>query len=112
MKDAKRDGTEYFSRTPVSQEDPLERADGQGCVPGRVTLFSTIYDARERLPGIGPEAIKHGGLMHARDGAERGAAFRFGGFPDEIRARVLLKRNGGTASLLGAVMDQPVLTDV
>jgi len=58
------------------------------------------------------KVVEHSGLMNARNCTEWRAALRPRRFAPDIVQRVLIERNAGSATLLRAVMHQPVLTDI
>jgi len=56
--------------------------------------------------------IEHGDLLHAGDGATRGAGFLCEVLVLEVLARVLLQGNCRQAALLRTIIHQPILADV
>src|SRR6516165_449275 len=95
----------------------VEKHPRQHMEHGRRAVIRAALTARrnhvgQHLAGTLAEAIEHGGLMHARNGAIGRAGFRAGGFAFEIFDSVALERDSGLTALLRAVVDQAVLADV
>src|SRR5215831_15588051 len=83
------------------------------CLPKlHQALWCAVADrGRRHILRIAPAIdIRH--LMHAGDGTARGAALSRAILAPDIVDRVLQQRFGGIAPLLGAVMDQPVFTNI
>src|SRR4051812_16409267 len=81
-------------------------------MPIRITLLASRDNAIQSNARLRAKTVEHGGLMYARDGAKRSAAFRLCALAQDVLARVLRERNGWTPALLRTVMNQALFADI
>src|SRR5256885_1774674 len=81
-------------------------------MPIRITLLASCDNAVQSGARLGTKAVEHRRLMHAGDGAKRGAAFCLSAFAHDILARVLRERDGGMSALLRTVVNQAFFADI
>src|SRR5579863_8731353 len=109
------DAYRYLAEHPFHRtvkKHPRERAEKSGRLVAWVALPASRNHVRQHLPGILAEAVEHGGLVHAGNGAERRARLFGRRLTLEVGAGITLQWNCRAAALLGAVVYQPILTDI
>src|ERR1700681_4226273 len=78
----------------------------------RIQRPPPVENPRQCFPRMLAKFVEHGGLMYARNCAQRCTGFWASRFTPDILHGVLIQRNCGPAALLRAVMHQPVLADI